>query len=405
MVSFHGEEQLFDVVRVTVSSSREDNSFLVNSVANLSLNGSVAEETPTSPDCSTPSHNRHEAIVTSPSPSNNVLHCSHLPVVGKVNVFTKLHFAEESSDKALDNLPSLSAIGGLKDQVEQLRKLVVSPLTIPELTSAGIEFPRGVILHGLAGVGKTLLARALLGEVSCHRSFLSAADLLVSGEECTAKLKKVISEAQQQAPSLVVVDDIDLLCPQQRETSSSEAERRASAALLNVLDTLPSLPQHVVLLATTNRLESIDSSLRRPGRFDSEVEIPAPTVLDRKEILTIVLQGREHSLTVNEVEQVSRVAHGYVGADLKAVCQEAHRLALWRVSGAVTQESLRGAVGRVSITKDDMMGALHVVRPSAMREVAVEVPKVSQHVSYITHGGVPHHTWWCPPFKTRDTIH
>ena len=278
----------------------------------------------------------------------------------------------------------LSAVGGLKDQVQQLWKLVVSPLTIPELTSAGIEFPRGVILHGPAGVGKTLLARALLGEVNCHRSFLSAAELLVSGEECTTKLDRVISEARQQAPSLVVVDDIDMLCPR-RETSSSDAERRASAALLNVLDTLPALPQHVVLLATTNRLEAIDSSLRRPGRFDSEVEIPAPTVSDRNEILTILLQGREHSLTEDEVEQVSRVAHGYVGADLKAVCQEAHRQALWRVSGPVTQESLMAAVDQVCITAEDMMGALHVVRPSAMREVAVEVPKVSQQ-----HGGVPH---------------
>lgn len=399
-VQFHGEAQMFDVTSITLSSTscHKETSCLADGIANLSLNNSLTEGrlSPTCSLSSTPTH--HQAQLNQPSSAHDISQdtddCSPtatttamtdtsplLPAMGKLAVSTKIHFMNGTVKTRLGKLPSLCDVGGLQEQVQLLNQLVMWPLTYPELTSSGQEFPHGLLLHGPTGAGKSLLARALLGAVPCHQSYISAAELLVSGEGCATKLEQVMSDAQQNAPSLVVVDDIDILCPR-RETGPSDAERKATAVLFHVLDSLTSMSQHVVLLATTNRLEAIEVCLRRPGRFDREVEIPAPTAPDRRKIIDILLQGKSHSLTDCEIEELSLSAHGYVGADLRAVCQEAQRLAQQRVfppPPPVTHESLVAAVSKICVNIGDMQSALCMIRPSAMREVAVEVPKVSQY--------------------------
>ena len=407
-VQFHGEEQLFDVLQIKLSSptaSHTDKTDLVEGMANLSLissftNNELApvEAPPTTPNCPEPGEEKRNLCETSPVETvTNIRLFPPLPppsllAKGKVVMTTKLHFMARGPSTELGFLPSISFIGGLQNQLQLLKELVLYPLTVPELQSSALEFPHGVLLHGPAGGGKSLLARALLGEVKCHRALLSAPDLLAVGQEGASKLEQVMSDACQNAPSMVVLDDLDMMCPC-RGSGPSEVERRATASLMSVLDSLSSLSGHVVLLATTSQLEAVEGSLRRPGRFDCEVEIPPPTAAGREEILGLQLSGSRHSVTEEEVKEVAWLAHGRVGADLKAVCHEAQRLALRRACPSpMSPESLAAAVDQVCISGGDLKAALRMVPPSAMREAVVEVPKVSGGVNRMLVGWpLPHH--------------
>lgn len=298
--------------------------------------------------------------------------------LGRISLQTRLTFAG-FADEELDPLsafPSFAEVGGMQEQIQLLRELLLLPLSTEEAAHEPWRtgFPHGLLLHGPPGAGKTLLARSTLREAPClYKIFLTAADILQEGLECDKKLKEVFAVAQMQAPSLVVIDELDTLCPG-RELGASESEKRATMSLTAAMDTLSLSFPHVAVLATTSRIEVIDSRLRRPGRFDCEVEILAPSSSERQQILSLLLTRFPNDLSEVEVAELASLAHGHVGSDLRAVCQEAGRLVRQRVMSTCT-----GVVTKhpdLLLHFKDMTRALKSVHPSALREVAIEVPKV-----------------------------
>lgn len=217
-----------------------------------------------------------------------------------------------------------SEVGGLQKQIQLLRELVLHPLKTS--SSSGryeIQFPRGILLYGPLGVGKSLLAWALAGEASpCHTLQLSAAQLLTMDSDNTCQ--RIFAEAREKSPSLIIIDDLNALCPQGDSSSLGEPERRAVTNLLTQLDDLHRHPPpcHTVVLATTNQLDGTPPHLRCPGRFDKEIEIPVPSAKDRVQILEVLLRTKAHSLSQPQLKSLGERAHGYVGADLHSVCSE-----------------------------------------------------------------------------------
>ena len=297
--------------------------------------------------------------------------------LGRISLQTRLTFAGSAEDQVspFSAFPTFADVGGLEVKIQLIRELLF-PLSAKETAHVSwrTESPHGLLLHGPPGSGKTLLARSALREASCqYKIFLTAADVLREGLECDQKLKKVFEDAQMQAPSLVVIDDLDALCPH-RELGASESEKRAIMSLATSMDALSLSSVYVTVLATTSRIEAVDSHLRRPGRFDCEIEIPAPSSSQRQQILSLLLAKFPTDLSQEEVAELAGLAHGHVGSDLRAVCQEAWRLARGRIlsasKGVMTEHQ------DVLIHFKDMTTALKSVPPSALREVAVEVPKV-----------------------------
>ena len=298
--------------------------------------------------------------------------------LGRISLQTRLTFAGSTGDQVtpLSGCPTFADVGGLDVKIQLLRELLLFPLSAKETAhlSWRTESPRGLLLHGPAGSGKTLLARSALREASCrYKIFLTVAEILQEGLECDQKLKEVFEDARKQAPSLVVIDDLDALCPR-RELGASESEKRAIMSLASAMDTLCLSSAYVMVLATTSKIEAVDSHLRRPGRFDCEIEISAPSSSQRWQILSLLLAKFPNNLSQEEVAELSDRAHGHVGSDLRAVCQEA-----WRLARGRTLSASKGVVTKpqdVLIHFKDMTTALKSVAPSALREVAVEVPKV-----------------------------
>jgi SpoVK/Ycf46/Vps4 family AAA+-type ATPase len=193
--------------------------------------------------------------------------------------------------------------------------------------------------------------------------------------ETEAKLRQVFTEAAQSAPSVIFIDEIDALCPKRDESvGSDDLQKRVVASLLTLMDGVGTNGS-VIVLAATNLPNSIDAALRRPGRFDREIEIGIPNVAGRLQILHIFLAKMPHSLLAADIEFVASQTHGFVGADLKALCREAALLALTRHQHATAQD-VTLSLSTLSLQRSDLIGALSVVRPSAMREVSVEVPRV-----------------------------
>lgn len=251
-------------------------------------------------------------------PLKDILSILQTMLIGKVTMATKIHIKTNTLSFPLSqSLPSLSNVGGLEKQIQSLRELLVYPLSNPSLISSSqINFPHGFLLHGPSGTGKTLLAHALLHEAGVWGKSVNAADILMDGGG--RKLKQVFIEAKENAPSLVIINDIDMICPV-RDIGPTEVERQILVVLMKHLDSIsqgPSLP-HMAVIATTNKLSIVDSNLRKAGRFDREVEIPPPNGLERKVILSLLLQNICHSLNESEVDKLAQTAYGHVGADLK----------------------------------------------------------------------------------------
>lgn len=257
-------------------------------------------------------------------------------------------------------------IGGLDDELERVREAVELPLSEPELfAELGIEPPTGVLLYGPPGTGKTLIAKAVATAVD-------AAFYHVSGPEITSKykgeseerLREIFERAREEAPAIVFFDEIDAVAPQREE--GGDMENRVVSQLLSLMDGLEARGD-VVVIGATNRVDAIDPALRRPGRFDREIEIGVPDEVGRREILAI--HTADVPLAENvDLDRLAALTHGFVGADLKALVTEAAMVALRR---------RRTDDGSLSITRGDLESAMAAVDPSAMREVIAETPETS----------------------------
>ncbi|XP_026522821.1 spermatogenesis-associated protein 5 isoform X2 [Notechis scutatus] len=288
--------------------------------------------------------------------------------------------AKVTEECNLEPKVTYDSIGGLSNQLKTIKEMIELPLKQPDLfRKYGIPPPRGVLLYGPPGTGKTLLARAIANEVEAHFCTVNGPEIISKFYgESEARLRQIFSEASLRRPSIIFIDEIDALCPK-REEAQNEVEKRIVASLLTLMDGIGSEDNEgqLLVLGATNRPHALDSALRRPGRFDKEIEIGVPNSQDRLDILKKVLSKTPHSLSASDLTQLADSAHGYVGADLAALCKEAGMHALRRILRK-KEDLLDDDVSvSVIINHSDFLQAMNDVRPSAMREVTIDVPKIS----------------------------
>nr|XP_042715998.1 ATPase family protein 2 homolog isoform X6 [Chrysemys picta bellii] len=304
----------------------------------------------------------------------------------RVNFVENRIIATEEHDSK--SILTYDMIGGLSSQLQTIRETIELPLKQPELFKCyGIPPPRGVLLYGPPGTGKTMIARAVANEVGAHVSIINGPEIISKFYgETESRLRQIFAEASQRyihfrsffiRPSIIFIDELDALCPK-REGAQNEVEKRVVASLLTLMDGIGSEDGagQLLVLGATNRPHALDAALRRPGRFDKEIEIGVPNAQDRFDILRKLLNKVPHLLTTTELVQLADSAHGYVGADLAALCKEAGLCALRRALGEQANLLDSEVAGSVMITLNDFLQGMNDVRPSAMREVAIDVPKV-----------------------------
>ena len=269
-------------------------------------------------------------------------------------------------------------IGGLHEEIRKIREMVELPLKYPELFERlGVEAPKGVLLYGPPGTGKTLLAKAVANETNAAFFSISGPEIMSKYYgESEERLREIFRQAEENAPSIIFIDEIDAIAPK-REEVTGEVEKRVVSQLLALMDGLKSRGR-VVVIGATNRPNAIDPALRRPGRFDREIEIGVPNNQGRLEILQIHTRNMPLAEDV-DLEKLASITHGFVGADLAALCKEAAMRALRRILPEIDFEKdtiPAEVLNKITVTMDDFMEALKDVEPSAMREVLVEVPNV-----------------------------
>jgi transitional endoplasmic reticulum ATPase len=317
---------------------------------------------------------RVDLVVISTNPSGPVI----------INDSTKVTVSEESAKAGQvlreGEAPSITYedIGGLGNAVDRVREMIELPLRHPELFKRlGVEAPKGVLLHGPPGTGKTLLAKAVANETNANFYTIGGPEIMSKYYgESEERLRNVFQQAEKNAPSIIFIDEIDSIAPK-REEVSGETERRIVAQLLSLMDGM-STRGKVVVIGATNRINAIDPALRRPGRFDREIEIGVPDRNGRLEVLQIHTRGMPIAKDVN-LEKLADISHGFVGADLQALAKEAAMRALRRVlpevdlsTESIPAETLR----KIIVTMQDFLDIIKEMEPSAMREVFVEVPDV-----------------------------
>ena len=269
-------------------------------------------------------------------------------------------------------------IGGLENEIKMVREMIELPLKHPELFERlGIEAPKGVLLHGPPGTGKTLLAKAVANETNANFYSLSGPEIMSKYYgESEENLRNVFKEAQENAPSIIFIDEIDSIAPK-REEVHGEVERRIVAQLLALMDGLEERGK-VVVIGATNRINAIDPALRRPGRFDREIEIGIPDKKGRREILEIHTRGMPLAKDV-DLNKIAEITHGYSGADLAALCKEAAIRALRRILPEIDLEADKipaEILNKIEVTEKDFYDAFKSMTPSALREVVIESPNV-----------------------------
>ena len=294
-----------------------------------------------------------------------------------INPTTRLMIGKERAEEVRRAI-SYEDIGGLKSQLQRIREMIELPLRYPEVfQTLGIDAPKGVLLHGPPGCGKTLIARAIAHETEANFFAVSGPEIIHKFYgESEAHLRKIFEEAGRKGPSIVFLDEIDAIAPQ-REKVVGDVEKRVVAQLLALMDGL-TRRQNVVVIAATNIPNALDPALRRPGRFDREITIPIPDRNGRLEILEIHSRGMPLAEDVN-MPRLAEITHGFVGADLEALCREAAMICLRRIMpnidfamNHIPYEQLT----ELEVHMDDFLAALREVEPSAIREVFVEIPDV-----------------------------
>ena len=269
-------------------------------------------------------------------------------------------------------------IGGLDEAIRRIREMVELPLRHPEIFQRlGIDPPKGVLLHGPPGCGKTLLARAVANESDANFYAINGPEIMSKFYgESEARLRKTFEEAERNAPSIIFIDEIDAIAPKRSEVTG-EVERRVVAQLLALMDGLKGRG-NVIVIGATNRPEALDPALRRPGRFDREIEIGIPDRDGRLEILQIHTRGMPLAEDV-DLEKLADITHGYTGADLAALCREAAMKALRRYLPKIDLEEKRipkEILDQMVVTMDDFLASYREITPTAMREVYIETPNV-----------------------------
>lgn len=269
-------------------------------------------------------------------------------------------------------------IGGMASTIDQLREMVELPLRYPELFQRlGVDPPKGVLLHGPPGTGKTRLARAVANESDANFFLINGPEIMGSGYgESEKRLRDVFEQATKNAPAIVFIDEIDSIAPKRGQVTG-EAEKRLVAQLLTLMDGLEARA-NLVVIAATNRPEAIDEALRRPGRFDREIVVGVPDERGRREILGIHTRGMPLAEAV-DLEELARTTYGFVGADLAALTREAAIEAVRRIMPRLNLGETTippEVLDTLAVMREDFLGALKRVQPSAMREVMVQAPQV-----------------------------
>ena len=269
-------------------------------------------------------------------------------------------------------------IGGLKNELQRIRETIELPLKHPELFQhVGIEPPKGVLLYGPPGTGKTLIAKAVANEAGAHFTAINGPEIMSKYYgESEEKLRQIFKEAEENAPSIIFIDELDTLAPK-REEVTGDVEKRLVSQLLTLMDGLKGRGQ-IIVIGATNRVDAVDPALRRPGRFDREISIGVPDKNGRREILQIHTRHMPLDKDVN-LDELAEVTHGFVGADLAALCREAAMTALRRHLPKIDLEKETiptEVLEKIKVTSNDYTEALKEIQPSAMREVYVEIPDV-----------------------------
>ncbi len=314
--------------------------------------------------------NKIDLVVTSFSPTAEAVLMTRA---------TEVKISEKPA-KETGSVPKISYedIGGLGDEVKRVREMIELPLKHPELfRRLGVEAPKGVLLHGPPGTGKTLLAKAVAGETSSN--FVSISGPVIMSKfygESEERLREIFKEAEENAPSIIFIDEIDSIAPK-RDEVTGEQERRIVAQLLALMDGLESRGK-VVVIGATNRPNAIDEALRRPGRFDREIEISIPGKEGRLEILQIHTRGMPLTDDV-DLNRLSEITHGYAGADMAALCKEAAMASLRRILPQLdldVDEIPVEVLNSIHVDWNDFRNALKEMQPSTLREVLIERPDI-----------------------------
>ncbi len=298
----------------------------------------------------------------------------------KVTDFTQFVLKEEPVAEVNKDIPKIAYedIGGIEEQIKKVREMIELPMRHPEIfRKLGINPPKGVLLHGPPGTGKTLLAKAVANETNAHFIPITSTEMLGKYVgEAEERIRKVFSDAEENAPSIIFFDEIDAIAPK-RDEIVGEVEKRVVTQILSSMDGMKSRG-NVIVIAATNRINSLDEALRRPGRFDREIEIGVPDKKGRKEILQIHSRGMPLAKDV-DLDYFASITHGFVGADLEALTKEAAMKALRRYLPKfdLNEETIPTEVlESLEVKKKDFEIALREINPSALREVAIEVPNI-----------------------------